>query len=811
MYRNYLIIAWRNIRKNTLFSFINLLGLALGMAACLFILQYVLFEASYDTFHTNGNRTFRVIVQSPEDETYVATGSAPLGPVLQAEFPEVEKSARVLFTGGMVRTTDSQSGKQMSYNEGGFAYVDASFLQVFSYPLLTQGTTSLLDEPNSILISHTYAKKYFGNEEAVGKTLTFYDQYGQHTCTVRGVLKDLPRHSHLQFNALLSMSTLNHTDNYWAKLSNWNWTTFYTYVLLTPGTDPQQLAGKFPEFVKKMGADEKSKLALQRMPGIHLYSNLPAEAGVNGNIKMVYFLTTIAFFILVIAWVNYINLSTARAIDRAKEVGIRKVSGSSRWQLMGQFLLEAILLNGMAIILAVTMVQLFQPLFNGLTGKPLSILLLGTHFIWAGLLLVFAIGAFLSGAYPAFVLASFKPVQVLKGRFLGTMRGVVLRKALVVFQFAASVALITGTFTVYSQLMYMRNKDLGMNISQLLVVKAPAVRGEEKEYTRDVKVYKTTMSQYPAVSGVTASQSIPGRGYNWSSTGFRQQSREVNNVQKYNVFYVNNDFFATYQIKLLAGNSFSPASPMDGENKQIIINEKALKQLGFASPQEAINQTLYNGDTKEGRIIGVIEAYHHESLKESIEAMVVFRSDWAGYFTLRIQPGEESVQNIAQTIEIAKKKYESLFPGNPFEYFFLDDLFNQKYQADKQFGQVFGLFAVLAIVVACLGLFGLASFTITQRTKEIGIRKVLGASEKGILLLLSRDFAKLVLLSNMIAWPVAYLGMKQWLQNYPYSINLHPWLFIVPALLILLIALLTISVQTIKTAKSNPVVSLRNE
>jgi putative ABC transport system permease protein len=457
------------------------------------------------------------------------------------------------------------------------------------------------------------------------------------------------------------------------------------------------------------------------------------------------------------------------------------------------------------------MVQLFQPLFNGLTGKPLSILLLGTHFIWAGLLLVFAIGAFLSGAYPAFVLASFKPVQVLKGRFLGTMRGVVLRKALVVFQFAASVALITGTFTVYSQLMYMRNKDLGMNISQLLVVKAPAVRGEEKEYTRDVKVYKTTMSQYPAVSGVTASQSIPGRGYNWSSTGFRQQSREVNNVQKYNVFYVNNDFFATYQIKLLAGNSFSPASPMDGENKQIIINEKALKQLGFASPQEAINQTLYNGDTKEGRIIGVIEAYHHESLKESIEAMVVFRSDWAGYFTLRIQPGEESVQNIAQTIEIAKKKYESLFPGNPFEYFFLDDLFNQKYQADKQFGQVFGLFAVLAIVVACLGLFGLASFTITQRTKEIGIRKVLGASEKGILLLLSRDFAKLVLLSNMIAWPVAYLGMKQWLQNYPYSINLHPWLFIVPALLILLIALLTISVQTIKTAKSNPVVSLRNE
>lgn len=811
MLHNYLIIAWRNIRKNTLFSSINLLGLALGMAACLFILQYVIFEASYDSFHTNGNCIFRVVVQSPEDETYVATGSAPLGPVLQAEFPEIEKYARVLFAGGMVRTNESRSGKQMSYNEEGFAYVDASFLEVFSYPLLRQGTNSLLDESNSIVISQAYAKKYFGDKEAVGNVITFYDQYGQHTCTVRGVLQDVPKNSHLQFNALLSMSTLNHTENYWAKLSNWNWTTFYTYVQLTPGANPQSLADKLPDFIRKMGADEKSKLALQRMPGIHLYSNLQAEASINGNINMVYFLTTIAFFILIIAWINYINLSTARAVDRAREVGIRKVSGSSRRQLMGQFLLEAILLNSMAIVLAITFVQLFQPLFNSLTGKPLSILLLSTSFIWGGLLLIFVAGAFLSGVYPAFILSAFKPAQVLKGQFSGNIRGVVVRKVLVVLQFAASVALITGTFTVYSQLMYMRNKDLGMNISQLLVVKAPAVRGGEKEYTRDVKVYKTEMSRYPAIRGVTASQSIPGRGYNWSSTGFRQQSREVNHAQKYNVFYVNTDFFDTYQIKLLAGNSFSPAGPMDGDNKEIIINTKALQQLGYASPQAAINQPLYNGTTKEGRIMGIVEAYHHESLKENIEALVIFRSDWAGYFTLRIQPGEKYVQNIAQTIETARKKYEVLFPGNPFEYFFLDDLFNQKYQADKQFGQVFAVFAALAIIVACLGLFGLVSFTTTQRTREIGIRKVLGASEKGILLLLSKDFTKLVLLANVIAWPVAYLGMKQWLQNYPYTIELHPWLFVVPALLILLIALLTISVQTIKTARSNPVVSLRNE
>lgn len=809
MLHNYLIIAWRNIQKNRLFSFINILGLAVGMAACLLILQYVIFETSYDQFHKRGSRIFRIVVQSPEEETYVATASAPLGPVLKAEFPEIENTVRVLYTAGLVRIINGSSNGQATYSEEGFAYVDAAFLDLFSYPLLTRQAKSVLDEPNSISISQAYAKKYFGNEEAVGKVLTFIDQYGEHTCTVRGVLQDVPRNSHLQFHALLSISTLNNTTNPWAKLSSWNWTTFYTYVQLTEGATPQQLADKFPDFIKKMGADPTSKMALQRMSGIHLHSNLPAEAGVNGNSKLVYFLTTIAFFILIIAWVNYINLSTARSIDRAKEVGIRKVSGSSRRQLMGQFLLEALLLNAMALVLAITLVQIFQPLFNSLTSKPLSILLLNTYSVCILLLALFIVGAFLSGAYPALVLSSFKPVQVLKGRYSGNMRGVVLRKALVVFQFAASVALITGTFTVYTQLMYMRNKDLGMNISQLLIIKAPSVRGNE--FARDVKTYKTEMGRYPAVSKVTASQSIPGKGYNWYSTGFRQQNREMNPAQKYSAFYVNNDYFETYQIDLLAGYSFSPASPMEGENKEIIINEIALKQLGFSAPEEAINQPLYNGDTREGRIIGVIKAYHHESLKNTMEAMVIFRSDWAGYFTLRIQSGEGAIKTIAQTIETAKKNYEYLFPGNPFEYFFLDDFFGQKYQADRQFGQVFGLFAALAVIVACLGLFGLASFTITQRTKEIGIRKVLGASERGILLLLSKDFAKLVLLANIVAWPLAYLGMEQWLQNYPYRIELKPWLFIIPALLILLTALLTISIQTIKTARSNPVNSLRNE
>ncbi|MDO1447201.1 ABC transporter permease [Rhodocytophaga aerolata] len=807
MFHNYLIIAWRNIQKNKLFSLINILGLALGMAACLLILEYVVFETSYDTFHTEGNRVYRVVVQSPEDETYVATASAPLGPLLKSRFPEIASVARFLYTSGVVRIAQAQA----VYNEEKFAYVDEDFFQVFSYPLLTPQFPGLLSEPNTIVISQTYAKKYFGSEKAVGKTLTFYDQFGEHTCTVSAVLQDVPINSHLQFHALLSISTLNTTSQFWAKLSNWSWTSFYTYVQLTKEASPQLLADKFPGLIKQVGADEKSKLALQRMTGIHLYSNLPAEAGTNGNSKLVYFLTTIALFILLIAWVNYINLSTTRALDRAKEVGIRKVSGSSRPQLIGQFLLEALLLNLLAIVLAVTFVQLCQPLFNTLTGKPLSIALLHTHTLWLFLLLLFIVGAFLAGAYPAFILSSFKPAQVLKGSYSKNLRGASLRKALVVIQFAASVTILTGTFTIYSQLMYMRNKELGINLSQLLIIKAPSVQGDEKEFVKNVGVYKNEMKRYPAVSQVTASQSIPGRGYNWYSTGFRQQTRKADPTRKYNVFYVNSDFFEAYQIQLLAGRTFSSASPTDGENKEVIVNEIALKQLGFATPGEAINQPIYNGDTREGRIIGVVKAYHHESLKTTLEALIVFRSEWANYFTLRINSNEQAVQQIAATIANAKKQYQALFPGNPFEYFFLDDYFDQKYQADRQFGQVFGLFALLAIIVACLGLFGLASFTITQRTKEIGIRKVLGASEKGILLLLSKDFIKLVLIANLVAWPLTYLGMQQWLQNYPYRIELNAWLFILPALLILLLASLTISIQTIKTAKSNPVSSLRTE
>ncbi|QHT67039.1 ABC transporter permease [Rhodocytophaga rosea] len=811
MIHNYLIIAWRNIRKNKVFSFINMMGLAIGMAACLLILEYIIFETSYDQFHSKGGQIYRVITQPEESETYVATANAPLGPSLKAEFPEVANYTRFLYTGGVVTITQHQTGKLASYHEDKLAYVDSTFLDMFSYSLAANTGTGVLQQPNMAVLSQAFAKKYFGSVQATGKVITLYDQFGKHECTVTGVLSNIPQNSHLQFDALFSMATLSKTDQFWAKLDNWNWTSFYTYVQLANNAIPQQMANKFPALIQKYGGSEKSKLALQRMPGIHLYSDLQAEASTNGNIKLVYFLTTIAFFILLIAWINYINLSTARAIDRAKEVGIRKVSGSTQWQLIIQFMYEALFLNIIAIILSLTIVQLSQPLFNELTGKPLTILLLRTHFVWAAILLIFMAGAGVSGLYPAFILSSFRPAVVLKGRLTGSFKGAFLRKSLVTFQFAASVALIIGTFTVYSQLDYMRNKDLGMNISHLLVIKAPVIQGEELKFVENVEVYKNDMKQYPAVQAITASQTIPGIGYNWYSSGFRRQSDPENPANKYNVFYINNDFLETYQIQLLAGRNFSPARNTDGADKEVIINQTALKQLGFASNQDAINQYLYNGENKEGRIVGVVQDYHHESLKTNLEAIIIFPSNWANYFTLRINSSDTPAQTLAEVISKAKQKYDVLFPGNPFEYFFLDEFFNQKYQTDQQFGKVFSLFAALAILVACLGLFGLASFTISQRTKEIGIRKVLGASVSSILILLSKDFVRLVLLANVIAWPLAYMGMHWWLQNYPFRIGLSWWLFIIPALFILCIALLTISLQTIRTARSNPIQSLRYE
>jgi putative ABC transport system permease protein len=526
------------------------------------------------------------------------------------------------------------------------------------------------------------------------------------------------------------------------------------------------------------------------------------EAEANGDGNAVYLLLGIAFFIVVIAWVNYVNLATARAINRAKEVGIRKVVGSNREQLVKQFLFESALLNAMAVGLALVLVLVALPFFNRLSGQQMGFSLLGSAAFWGSLAALYVVGTLLSGLYPAFVLSSFMPVTVLKGKLSTSRRGVTLRKGLVVFQFAASLFLLVGTFTVFRQIQYMRSQNLGIQIDQTLVVNSLIVR--DSTFLTQLDAFKDEMRRIPGVRKITVSTSIPGEAAGWNAGGIRLKGTDEAQGKQYRVIGMDYDYLDAYGLKLLAGRKFSKVYGTDPQS--VIFNKMAVQQLGFDKPEEAIGKEIEFWG-KQYTIIGVADNYHQQSLREAYEPLI-FRliPDASNYFSVKVETGQ-----LPATIAGLQKGWNTFFPGNPFEYFFLDDHFDAQYQADRRFGQVFGLFTGLAILVACLGLFGLASFTTVQRTKEIGVRKVLGASVRQILQLLYKDFALLVVLAFVFAVPVSWYATHRWLQTYAFRIEPEWWLYALPFGLVLLVALLTVSYQTLKAALANPVSSLRSE
>jgi putative ABC transport system permease protein len=801
MLRNYFATTYRNLKRHKAFSAINILGLAIGMAACLLILQYVTFQLGFDSFHENKDHIYRVVL----GETIPGRQVTPpaLGPALKREIPEVKQSARLQEATGVFTYQTNTFAEEASY------YADASFLTMFSYPLLKGNPATALIQPNTAVVSQKTTRKYFGDTDPLGKAIRMSNPgEGTREILITGVLQDIPQYSHLQFDMLLSYASLQ-GDQF---ENEWNWRSFTTYVLLDPKADPQAVAAKLPVSFGKILAESKAYQSfwLQPLSDIHVSDVIKDQAG--ADIQMIYFLLMLAFFILVLAWINYINLSTARAIERAKEVGVRKAIGASRYELFRQFLLESTLLNGLGMIIAFTIVQLSLPYFRQLTGLQLSLTLWSEWRFWAALVSLFLIGSLLSGLYPAMVLSSFKPIVVLKGKLQTTSGGVSLRKSLVVVQFAASIALLAGTFTVYYQMQYMRNKDLGMNIDQTLVVKGPKLIGDSSSVVKQWTLFKTRMQQMAAVKNVTASNAIPSRAYNSyykNVTLEGMPKKEDSESDMFAEVKIDTDFFNTLSIPMAAGRNFSKDLATD--NQATIVNEETLKKLHITNPQEAIGKFVQVGPRRL-TIIGVVKNYHHEHLKNSYFP-TVFRLDPASadYFTLKINMGNNPAAGLKETIAGAEQAWNTIYPGNPFDYFFLDDAFNQQYEADQKLGSTIALFAFLAILVACLGLFGLASFTTTQRTKEIGIRKVLGASVSDIVRLLNVNFLSLILLSNLIAWPLAYWGMSKWLENYEFAIQINVWLFIVPALLVLLIALLTISFQTIKAARANPVKSLKYE
>lgn len=802
MIRNYIKIALRNLFKHKGFSFINISGLAIGIAAFMLILQYVSFETSYDQFQEKGDRIYRLQqnrYNGGKLTTQWAAGAAGVGKAVKDVFPEIESMAKLTQDDAVI------SYKDKKFNQKVF-FATNEFLPMFSYKAIKGASKDALKEPFTAVITESAAKKYFGNEDAIGKIIS---SNKQDNYKITAVVKDMPLNTHLKFEILFSFATYLKFAGAESE-TTFDWDGFYTYILLQPGTNPQLMEKKIKTYLdKKIGPEYKERnesveYKLQPMRDIHLYSNYMAEAETNGNGQSVYFLFVIAIFIIVIAWINYINLSTARAADRAKEVGVRKVMGSYRSQLIIQFMLEALLINIFAVIFAFVLVLISLPLFNSLTGKELSFLLIAQPQFWLVLSGLFIAGSLLAGLYPALVMSSFKPITVLKGKFIRSKKGSSLRQSLVIIQFAASVILMVGTFCVYKQLNFMQSQDLGVNIDRTLVLKGPSVL-DTATYKERLKTFKTELLKNSHIDKVVVSTSVPGKKVGWNAGGIKLVEDGADKTNQYRVIGIDHDFLDAYGIKVLKGRNFSPEFSTD--KNAVLLNEMALKLIGFNKAEEALNRKIdFWGD--QYTIVGVVSNHHQEGLRQNYDAHIYrLTPNTNNFYSIKIKANQDP-QQILQTTE---KQWTDFFPGNPFEYFFLDDRYKQQYDADRQFGKTFGLFAVLAIFVACMGLLGLASFATTQRTKEIGIRKISGASVSKLLLLLTKDFIKPVFVSFIIAIPITYYLLDKWLQNYAFKINISAVMFILPALLILIIAVITISTQTLKAANANPVKSLRTE
>jgi len=812
MIKSYFRVALRNLVKRKGYSFLNIFGLAIGIVCCLLIFQYVAFEKSYDDFPEKAKDIVRLRLDSykgGELSWKSATIYPAFGPTMKKDFPEVEEFCR-LYDAELLLSNEERDVKA-SERKGYFA--DPAFLTMFNVQMVSGNPKTALDGPDKLLLSESTAKKFFGNTDPMGKRLTQRDAEYIRSYEITGVFKDFPANSHLVVNHIASYATLGAINRFFGDTSNqvetsWGWYDFYTYLQLKPGTDREKFESKFPAFCDKYinngewpkANNVRNEIHMLPLQDIHLYSNYNQEAEVNGNGQSVSFLFLIAFFIIGIAWINYINLATARSLERAKEVGVRKVMGAMRKNLIGQFLVESLLLNLIALLLAFAIAFLLTPVFNQLTGTTLKGFSLPDNY-WIGFLAMFISGSILAGIYPAFVLSGFQPVSVLKGLFKNSTKGLILRKGLIIVQFATSVILIAGTIIVYQQVGYMRKQNLGVNINQTLVLDG-AESVTDSVYRNRFEPFKNELLKVPAIKNVVASTSVMGKEIYWTNGSSRLGSDSKGAVTLYNLG-IDQDFLPSYGLTLKAGRNFTKT---DEPRRYILLNEKAARLLGFTDYEKALQEKIKSGgDTVS--IAGIVADYHHLGLQKPIDPMVFrLRPNTRNSYSIKIDAA-----NVSATIATIDKIWNTNFPEDPFNYYFLDNLFDQQYKADQTFGKVFGLFAFLAILIACFGLLGLSAYNVLQRTKEIGIRKVLGASVQHVLYILSKDFLVLVIVSFIIATPVTWLIMHKWLEGFAYRISIGWWVFLVSGVLALLIALITIGTQALRAAISNPVRSLRTE
>lgn len=819
MLRNYFKIAFRNLAKQRFYSFINVTGLALGVAACLLIVLYIKHELSYDRYHEKADRIYRLNgeIKFADNHWKLAVCPAPLAQTIVEEYPEVETAVRFRTRGSyLVKREDATE----SFKEYKVVWADSTFFKIFSVPVLEGNPGAALREANSIAISEHVAQKYFKNESALGKTLILDDKIN---AKVTAVFKDMPSTGHFKFDILISMTGLDE-----AKSLNYLSNNFNTYLLLKPGVDAKQFEAKLPQLVLKyigpqaaqaLGGEftmekfkasgNKIEYTLMPVTDIHLHSELIAELEANSNIMYIYLFGAIALFILCIACINFMNLSTARSANRAKEVGVRKVMGSLRSHLIRQFLTESIILSIGAFLIALLLAQLVLPFFNSIAQLNLELPFKSFSFYML-LLLASSIVGVLAGLYPSFFLSAFEPVKVLKGQLaLGAKSGII-RGALVVFQFAISIFLIIGTITVHRQLNFIQNKKIGFNKDQVIMIEDVYALGDQQE------TFKNEVLQNNKITSGTISGYIPvSVGWRNDNTYWPQGSEPTQeNLVSLQSWSVDHDYLKTFDMKIIEGRFLSKDFPSD--SSAVVLNQTAIQRFNLGEDPIGKKISTFGGNNADGTVdknsyraytvVGIVEDFNFESLKQNIRPLGFFLGKSPGYASFRFE-----AKNAQDVIEVIEQAWKKIAPGQPFQYTFLDESFGKMYESEQRLGGIFAGFSALAIAIACLGLFALSAFTAEQRTKEIGIRKVLGASVSSIILLLSKEFGKLILIAFVLSAPLAWYAVNWWLQDYTFKTEVGILIYIFAGIISFLVAWITMSFQSFRAATSNPVKSLRSE
>ena len=809
MFKNYFNVTVRNLIKHKFYSFINILGLTAGVSCFLMILLYVADEVSYDKYHQEADQIYRLdFLGTINGNTFnTCLSSVPAAEALVNDYPEVKEAVRLRQRSEyLVKKLDGEQ----TFKEQRVVFADSNFFSFFGLPVVQGDPNSMLKGPDKVAISQSTAKKYFGENDPLGQTLVFGNDYKYE---VTGIFADIPRNTHFHFDFMLSMVSLDESRN-----KIWMSFNFVTYLRLQEGTSPEVLESKFPALVEKyigpeveqfMGMDLESFISAGNAAGyslfplkdIHLHSDKLGELEANGDINYVYLFAAIAFFIMLIACINFMNLSTARSANRAKEVGIRKVLGAYRHLLVKQFLVEALVLSCVSFMLAYIVCFILLPSFNELAGKELVYSdLLSLDFIGLMFSLMIVVGL-LAGSYPALYLSKFRPSETLKGKVTLGMKSGLIRSGLVVFQFSLSIIMMVGTAVVFDQLAYIQNKKLGFDKDQVLMISDAWLMGDK------IEAFKNEVVAGSQVKAGTITSYLPV-GTNSNNTIFFEGMDTKNQSHVISNWRVDHDYLSTLGMHIIEGRDFS--RDMQSDSTAIILNQAAVREFGFDDP---IGKTIstFGGREEEMtiesyKVIGVVKDFHYESLRSTIYPMVLYLGHSRGYVSFKL-----SGNDLNSTLDFIRNKWDEFAPGKPFQYSFMDQRFNSIYEAEQQIGQIFGVFAGLAILIACLGLFGLAAFTSEQRHKEIGIRKVLGASVVGIMSLLSREFLKLVLIAFCIAAPLAYFGMDRWLSDFAYRTDLSLMTFVLSGVLAIAVAWITMSYQTMRAARSNPVNALRSE